>query len=455
MSLTDSSQRLTVVSKLLYGVGDFGNAMFNSAIVFYLLIFYTDAALIPPALVGSALLIGKIWDAINDPIVGWVSDRTTSSRFGKRRAYMIILAVPLGLSLMLLFFVPQGLSNIAIFVWIALTFIVFDSFNTLTQVPYYSLTAELTDDYDERSSLTMFRMLLGVPGYMIGAALTPVLVGLFLVKRSGYGAVGVIYGVIAILALLIAAAGIRERKSTHVSESKMPPLRSLLATLSNRPFVQLILAYLIANLGFVLVQTLLAYFMEYQLNMKAQIPLVMFALLGSVMVSLAPWKKLSERWSKGPAYALGLAIGGLSVSSLFLLPHQPTNLVFLIAIIAGVGFSTNWVFPWAMVPDVVEYDELETGERRSGMIYGVWGFTSKLVAALGVAMSGWVLQLFHYTPNIAQTDFTLLGIRLFSGPVPALAIFISLPFLVAYPITREKHARVRAQLAARSSENPG
>jgi GPH family glycoside/pentoside/hexuronide:cation symporter len=455
MSLPDQSQRLTVVSKLLYGMGDFGNAMYNSAIVFYLLIFYTDAVLIPPALVGSALLIGKIWDAINDPLIGWISDRTPGGRFGRRRAYMIIFAIPLGLSLMLLFFMPLGLSNAAIFAWIIVTFIVFDSFNTLTQVPYYALTAELTDDYDERSSLTMFRMLLGVPGYMIGAAITPMLVGLFLLKRTGYEAVGIIYGVIAILALLVSAAGIRERKAARASQSKMPPLRALLATLSNRPFVQLIVAYLIANLGFVLVQTLLAYFMEYQLNMKEQIPLVMFSLLGSVMIALAPWKKLSERWSKGPAYALGLAIGGLSVSSLFLLPHQPTNLVFLIAVIAGVGFSTNWVFPWAMVPDVVEYDELETGERRSGMIYGVWGFTSKLVAALGVAMSGWVLQLFHYTPNIAQTDFTLFGIRLFSGPVPALAIFISLPLLVAYPITRVKHARVRAQLAARSVEKPG
>ncbi len=448
MSLPDKTQRLTILSKLLYGMGDFGNAMFNSAIVFYLLIFYTDAAFIPPALAGSALLIGKIWDAVNDPLVGWVSDKTTSQRFGKRRVYMIFFAVPLGLSLMLLFFIPGGMSNVGTFIWIALSFIIFDSFNTLTQVPYYALTAELTDDYDERSSLTMFRMLLGVPGYIIGAAITPVLVGLFLVKRTGYGAVGIIYGVIAILALLAAAAGIKERKIYSGNQSKMPPLRALLATFRNRPFVQLIVAYLIANLGFVLVQTLLAYFMEYQLNMKAQIPIVMLLLLGSVMICLAPWKKLSEGWSKGPAYALGLAIGGLSVSATFLLPHQPTNLIYVIAVVAGLGFSTNWVFPWAMVPDVVEYDQLETGEHRSGMIYGVWGFTSKLVGALAIAISGWVLQLYHYVPNIAQTDFTLLGIRLFAGPIPAIAIAVALPFLVLYPITREKHAQVRAKLAA-------
>jgi glycoside/pentoside/hexuronide:cation symporter, GPH family len=448
--MTDSAPttRLSTVTKLLYGIGDFGNAMFNSAIVFYLLIFYTDAALIPPALAGSALLIGKIWDAVNDPLVGWVSDRTTSQRFGKRRAYMILFAVPLGLSLMLVWFVPAGMPNGATFVWIAVSFILFDSFNTLTSVPYYALTAELTEDYDERSSLTLYRMLLGVPGYIIGAAVTPLLVSLFLVKRTGFGVVGVVYGLVAMAALLASAAGIHERKALRTSQSKMPPVRALLATFRNRPFVQLIVAYLIANLGFVLVQTLLAYFMQYQLMMKEQVPLVMLLLLGSVMLFLAPWKKLSEKWSKGPAYALGLAIGGLSVAVTFFLPHHPTPLIYVVAVLAGMGFSTNWVFPWAMVPDVVEYDELETGEQRSGMIYGVWGFTSKLVAALGVAISGWVLQLYHYTPNIAQTDFTLSGIRLFFGVVPAVALAAALPFLILYPITRETHARVRASLAA-------
>lgn len=450
--MTQEQDKLKVATKLAYGVGDVGNAMVNSAIQFFLLIFYTDGALIAPALAGSALLIGKIWDAVNDPLFGWISDRTTS-RFGKRRVYMIFGALPLALTVMLLWFVPGGLTDAWVFVWIVGTFILYDTFNTVTSVPYYALTAELTQDYDERASLTTFRMILGVPAYLVGAAITPVIVGLFAIKRTGYGAVGLLYGLIAAAALWIAAAGLKERRDMSESKSETPPLRAFLATFRNRPFVRLIAAYLIANVAFALIQTLLAFFLIYQLRMdqKTQVPIVMFLLLVSIGVFLFPWKMLSDRLNKGPAYALGLAIGGLAVAFTFLLPHEQTPWIYLIAVVAGIGFSANWVFPWAMVPDVVEYDQLETGEHRGGMYYGVWGFTSKLTAALGIGLSGWVLQLFGFAPNVEQSAQTLLGIRLFFGPAPAIILAIALPLLIGYPITRSAHADVRRKLEARSA----
>ncbi len=443
-----STTALSTRTKLLYGTGDVGNAVVNSAVQFFLLLFYTDAALIAPGLAGSALLIGKIWDAVSAPLCGWISDRTTSRRFGKRRACMILGALPLALAVILLWRVPMGLDGMWAFVWIAGTYIAYDTMMNLTSVPYYALTAELTQDYDERSSLTTFRMILGVPGFMIGAALTPALVGLFGGQRTGYGAIGIIYGVLAAAVLWIAAAGIRERREMSESRSRAPALRAILATFKNRAFLQLIAAYLIANLGFTLIQTLLVYFLTYQLEMADQVPVALFLLLTSVAVFLFPWKMLADRWNKGPAYALGLAIGGLAVAATFLLPHGKTPLVYLIAIVAGIGFSANWVFPWAMVPDVVEYDQLQTGEHRGGIYYGVWGFASKLTAALGIILSGWVLQLSGYVPNVEQSAGALLGIRLFFGPVPAIILALALPLLVWYPITRAAHARVLEQLQA-------
>jgi glycoside/pentoside/hexuronide:cation symporter, GPH family len=442
-------QGLSRATKLLYGVGDVGNAVVNSALQFFLLLFYTDAALIAPALASSALLIGKFWDAINDPLCGWLSDRTRS-RFGKRRSWMIFGALPLAISIMLLWRVPGGLSNAWIFVWIAGTFVLFDTLWTATNVPYYALTAELTDDYDERASLTAYRMVLAVPGYMVGAALTPIIVGLFVSQRAGYGAVGVLYGALAAATLWIAAAGLRERKAIAESRSQSRPLRALRDALKNRPFVQLVAAYLVANMAFALVKTLLAYFLTYQLGMKDQVPAVMFVLLLFVALFLFPWKMLSDRWNKGPAYALGLAIGGLAVALTFLLPNRPTPWVYLIAVVAGIGFSANWVFPWAMVPDVVEYDRIKTGEHRGGIYYGVWGLAMKLSEAMGIAASGWVLQLYRYVPNVEQSAHTLLGIRLFFGPVPLLFFVIALPLLIWYPITRSAHAQLRTQLAATS-----
>ncbi|MBN1139389.1 MAG: MFS transporter [Anaerolineae bacterium] len=445
------NQRLTPATKLLYGVGDVGNAVVNSAIQFFLLVFYTDGALIAPALASSALLIGKIWDAVNDPLCGWLSDRT-HSRWGKRRAWMILGALPLGIAIMLLWRVPGGLTDTWTFVWIAGTFILFDSLWTATNVPYYALTAELTDDYDERASLTAYRMVLGVPGYMVGAAVTPIIVGLFATKSTGYGMVGVLYGTLAAATLWIAAAGLRERPKIATSRSQSPPLPALLDTLKNRPFVRLLAAYLVANMAFALVKTLMAYFLTYQLGMKDKVPLVMFVLLIFVALFLFPWKRLSDRWNKGPAYALGLAIGGLAVAFTFFLPHRPTPWIYLIAVVAGIGFSANWVFPWAMVPDVVEYDRLRTGEYRGGIYYGVWGLATKLSEALGIAASGWVLQLYHYAPNVEQSADTLLGIRLFFGPVPLIFFVIALPLLIWYPITRAAHAEMRNRLAAMEAE---
>ena len=444
--MAERDDKLKGTTKLIYGVGDVGNAVVNSAIQFFLMVFYTDGVLIAPALASSALLVGKIWDAINDPLFGWLSDRTTS-RFGKRRVYMIFGALPLAVTIMLLWFVPRGLPDVWVFAWIAVTFLLFDTAWTLTNVPYYALTAELTDDYDERASLTAFRMVLGVPAYIVGAALTPALVGLFESKRTGYGWVGVIYGLLAAAVLWIAAAGLRERKEISQSKAHTPPLQTLLATFRNKPFVRLIVAYLVANVGFALIKTLLAYFLTYQLGMEAQVPLVMFLLLLFVALFLFPWKKVSDRLNKGPTYAAGLALGGLAVAATFLLPPGPTPWVYVIAVVAGIGFSAQWVFPWAMVPDVVEYDRLETGEHRGGMYYGVWGLATKLSDALGIAATGWVLQLFGYVPNVPQSSHTLFGIRLFFGLVPALFFVVALPLLIWYPITRASHAEMRRRLA--------
>ncbi|MEJ2209239.1 MAG: MFS transporter [Anaerolineae bacterium] len=448
MSDTTAGEQLPVKTKLLYGVGDVGNAIVNSAIQFFLMLFYTDGAFIAPALAANALLVAKIWDGVNDPLFGWLSDRTTS-RFGKRRAFMIFGAAPLAISTALLWFVPRGLSDVGLFIWIAGTFMLFDTMWTLTNVPYYALTAELTEDYDERASLTAFRMVLAVPAYVVGAGLTPLIAGLaiFASKRAGYGAIGVTYGLLAAAALWICAAGVRERRAVAQARAEAPPWRALLDTLRNRPFVQLLAAFLLANTAFALIRTLMAYVLTYQFLMEDQVPLVMALMLVFVALFLFPWKRVAGRWNKGPAYALGLTIGGLAVAATFFLPQASSSWIYLVAALAGAGFSAQWVFPWAMVPDVVEIDRLASGEHRGGTYYGIWGLATKISDGLGIAASGWVLQLYGYVPNVAQSAETLFGMRLFFGLVPLLFFAAAIPLLLRYPITRQTHAALLDQLA--------
>ena len=377
-----SAGTLPVRTKLLYGVGDVGNALVNSAIQFFLLKFYTDGALILPALASSALLIGKIWDAINDPLMGWLTDRSTH-RLGKRRVFMLFGAVPLGISVALLWFVPAGMPALWTFVWIALTFTLFDTLWTLTNVPYYALTSELTENYDERSSLTAYRMVMAVPAYLVGAAITPAIVGAFAIQRTGYAAIGIIYGVLAALALLGGAFGIRERKTpTPETASRSKPLESLKIALRNKPFVRLLAAYIILNMAFALIKTLMAYFLQYQLDMAAETTLVMGLLLICVTLSLFVWKKISERLDKGPSYAIGMLIGALAGSFMFFLPNAKTALVYPIAALAGFSLSGVQAVSRTMVSQLSPatktaefYGFLSVAGRTSAFI-GPWVFGS-------------------------------------------------------------------------------
>jgi GPH family glycoside/pentoside/hexuronide:cation symporter len=412
--------------------------------------FYTDAAMVLPALAGNALLIGKIWDAVNDPLFGWLTDRS-NAKIGRRRIFMLFGAIPLGISIALLWFVPQGVSRMLTFIWIALTFILFDTMWTLTNVPYYALTSELTDDYDERSALTTTRMVMAVPAYMIGVALTPVIVGFFALERSGWGFIGILYGSICALVLIISALGLRERQKVMEPKAKANVWGSIKTALSNKPFQRLCIAYFVINLAFALVKTLMAYYLEYQLLMKEQVSLVMGLMLICVTASLPCWKWLSQKLDKGPSYALGMALGALAVGLSFMLKPEGAWWISILAVLPGVGFGSQWIFPWAMVADVVDYDRVNSGEFRSGMYYGVWGLATKFSEALALAGVGWMLTGFGCVANVSQNARSLFGIRLFFGPIPAIVMLVMLPLLIWYPITRKKHAEIRRKLESQET----
>lgn len=445
------TEKIRTKTKWLYGVADLGIAMLTASIQFFLLYFYTDVVHIDSALAGTALLVGKLtWDAINDPFFGYLSDRT-KSRWGRRRPYMFFGAVPLALFTWLLFSIPDGLEGWKAFVAVLVTFLLFDTMHTMVSTAYYAMTPELTYDYNERTSLTTIRELYTVVGYILGAAATTALAGLFqsafhFTSKASFSAMGATFGVIAMITVLTTAIHVKERRRAEIVPSTMPPLQSIFQTFKNRPFMQLMGAQFLSSFSFTLLTTLLPYYLIYQLYMEAEMPLVMLLLLVTIGIFLFPWKLVSDKINKGPSYALGLFIASLAVIATFFYPHAPTALIYVTAVVAGLGFSGQWVFPWSMLPDVIEYDQAVTGERREGIYYGVWAFLGKLTNALGIAVAGWALKLFGYVANADQTSQALLGIRLFFGPVAAGVLIISLPLLIWYPITRKKHAELLARI---------
>jgi GPH family glycoside/pentoside/hexuronide:cation symporter len=448
-------QKLTLGSKVRYGLADLGFALITSAMQFFLLFYYTDVAGINPALAGAALMVGKLtWDALNDPLFGYFSDRTRS-RFGRRRIYMLIGAVPLGIAAWIMFSLPKGLTGVAAFLAVLFSFWLVDSFHTMTTTPYYALTPELTRDYSERASLTSIRMVFSVFGYILGAALTTLLAGIFqgagLNMQQAWSLTGAVFGAIAILTTLVTTFSIKERPELAGEPSQLPAFKAIFISFRNKPFIILMIAFILSSFSFTLLTALVPYFIQYQLGMPEQISFVLLAMLLTIGIFIIPAKLVSDRINKGPTYALGLFIACLAVMASFLLPRGPSPLIYVVAAVAGLGFSVQWVCPWSMLPDVIEYDEKLTGERREGIYYGLWAFLSKFTGALGVAVSGWALNLYGYIPNVEQTVRALFGIRFFFAIVPAAVIFLSLPFLIWYPITRQKHAALVAELAARKA----
>lgn len=433
-------------TKLSYGVGNIGLIPVIAAMSFFLMAFYTDVALISPAVAGMALTVGKIWDIINDPLFGWMTDHT-KSKHGRRRVYLIYGAIPLMIGVFVLWIVPADLPPVSAFIWIAATYIIFSTVFSITYIPYTAMTAELTQDYDERTNLMTISSVGAAIGYAIGSIAMRAIVGSAETPRLGYMIAGAVFGVLAGLSVAFVAWRVKEPKEFKSATSKMPIVASIKATFQNKPFVMLISAFGIVRLAFTLMQASMMYFVVYNLmeNRDAIGPLLTVLML-VITVFIFLWKWIGQRWSKSISYVGGLLIVAVCLFYSFWLGKGDMNILMIVGSILAIGMSSHWVMPWAMLPDVIEYDQLETGERREGMYFGVYGLVDKIARTLGIIILGWVLEILNYVPNVPQSEESLLGIRLLFGPIPAVLILFAIPILIYYPINREKHAAVVASL---------
>jgi len=429
-----------------------GFSILRAAMDYFLLFYYTDVAGINPAMAGGALLVGKLtWDAINDPLFGYWSDRTRS-RFGRRRIYMLLAAAPIAIATWIQFSLPYGMTGIGAFLAVLLTFWLKDTFITMAVVPYYAMAPELTRDYQERSSVATFRGVASVIGYILGGAGTMLLAGIYkgagLNLQLAWSATGATYGLVAMVLLLVTTLTVKERPELAGEPSRLPPVKAILLCFKNRPFVILTIVYMLGIFAFTVQAAVFPYLLQYQLNMAGQIPAVMAVAMATIGIFLIPAKWVADKINKGPAYALGLFITATAfILAFFFLPQSNTPWVYLVAVIVGIGFSAQWIFPFAMLPDVIEHDEKMTGERREGIYYGISNFMTKFSMALGIAVTGWALSWYGYVPNAVQTENALFGIRFFYAVVPATVLFICLPFLIRYPITQKSHTSLGQELA--------
>jgi GPH family glycoside/pentoside/hexuronide:cation symporter len=456
------TEKLSWQIKLAFGAGDLGPAVVAAINGFFLNAFLLDVAGLRPATAAAVFLIVKIWDAVNDPLMGTLSDRT-KTRWGRRRPWLLFAAVPFGLLFFLQWVVPP-LSEFGKFWYYLIVAILLDTAYTAVNVPYAALTPELTHDYDERTSLSSYRFSFSILGGVFAAFLHTVIIDT-IAPPGGEGNIYTAYMIsAAIWAVVITVPNFVTfafTRETHFKEDRPEGpgfFKELRIAFRNRAFIWVTVIYLLSWLSVQFVQTNLLLYVKYWMNAESQFGTLVLAVQVSSFLFVLLWAQVSQRIGKQNTYYVGMAFWIVVCIVLFFVLEGQITLLYVLGILAGGGVSISYLIPWSMLPDVVELDELETGQRREGIFYGFFVFLQKLGISLGMALSNAILEATGYINHVpgepvpTQPQAVLLALRAFVSLVPVVILLLSFIAVRAYPITREKHAEMRAQLAQRKAE---
>ena len=470
--------KLTLNEKIAYGAGDLGTSITTNLLSFFLLFFFTNVAGLDPALAGLVLLIGKAWDAVNDPIVGVLSDRT-KSKMGRRLPWMIYAAIPFGLAFLAQWFVPST-DKTFLFWYYAIVGIIFNTFFTAVNLPYTALTPEITQDYNERTSLNTFRFTFSIGGSILSLFIAQLIFAFFKdpVRQTAscdtgstqYLVLGAVCAVISSISIYWCVWGIKRRAiasdrqrlhnaSLEPNIAELSFIEQLKVVFNNRPFLYVIGIYFCSWLALQITASIIPYFVVNWMKMgENDFILVTIAVQGTALVMLSVWSAISKRFGKKAAYFMGSGIWIIAQAGLFFLQPGQVVMLYVLAIMAGCGVSTAYLIPWSMIPDVTDLDELETGQRREGIFYAFMVLLQKFGLAIALFLLGQGLAWAKFAEKVAcqpspsQPESALFAIRIAIGPLPTIALIIGLGLAYFYPITREVHSEILVRLAERRSQ---
>lgn len=436
--------------KLGFGAGEFSSSLFWITMAFWLMIFLTDEVGLSASLAGLAIMAGKALDAVIDPAVGFLSDRTRS-RWGRRRPWFLFGAVPFGLAYFLMFTNLRLTGQTAIFIWESAAFILLCFTYSCVNVPYNSLMPELTADYNERTSLTGYKSMFSVIGTILGAGAAMPIIAAFDTRTHGFMAIGAIFGALIIISVLVPFFTVSE-SARHGAESQINIFKSNRDAFRNRPFVLILATWTLNTCGITVVTATLVYYFKYVFNDQQLITPASLIMLLTSMAFIPVAVKLVGVLGKKLVYMLGMSAVTVSALLIFSIGHiAGIYAIYAIMFVTGIGLSTHYVLPWAIIPDTIDFDYAESGVRREGVYYGLWMFMIKIGQALAGLFVGVILDLFGYIPDVSQSASSLLGIRLLVGPITAVFFILGIVFLYLYPITRERYEEIRGKIAMMES----
>jgi GPH family glycoside/pentoside/hexuronide:cation symporter len=428
--------RLSLGTKLGFGVGDFGaNLVFQSTFIF-LIFYFTDVFGIAAPIAGTIFLVAKAWDAVSDPVVGYLSDRTRS-RWGKKRPYLLFGALPLGLFFFLLFAsppIPQEYKA----AYGLIMFLLVCTFYAIVNVPYGALAASMTLDSHERSRLSGFRTFFALMGALVVAGAMMPLVGLFPNQAIGFRMAVGVFAIAAVIVTYVTFFSVREVVEESDTEHYKPA--DIFRTIfGNGPFLIVTLGTIFHLAALGIVAAMVNYFFKYNMNKESFIPIAFLCIFVPAALALPLWVTVSRKLSKKAAYNMGMGLLAVALCIVYFIREFNPVLLIIALCLAGIGISTNFLSPWAMVPDTVEYGELKTGLRREGILYGVSFFGQKLASALAGFIAGQGLGIVGFVANKVQRPEVLSGIRVMMSFVPIALIVAGIIVISFYPISEKMH----------------
>lgn len=456
--------------KLLYGSGDFGISSIGMMRSIFYAIYLTDVVGLEPRLASFGALVGIVWDAINDPIVGILTDRL-QTRWGRRRPFLLWFAIPFGLSFVILWSAPNWDNQAALMAYVTLAFMLADTLQTLIGVPFLSLTPELTQDYDERTTLTSFRSFFQLVGALSVVIAAPAIVDMILTsggtQQQGFMLVGAIFGGIGAIPLLLLGIFVRETSTPEQTEA-LPFRETLRAAWKNIPFRFAVGIHMFNWSAVDMVAVSFPYFLLYwveQGDLLATIRIfgidlapesAFFGILMSVCILFIPfWLWMAKRFDKRTAYRVGMMIWVVAALTIYIIQPGQTNYLLLVAAFAGVGVSAAYTLPDSLFADVIEWDELRTGRRQEGIFYGIRTLIRKLTGALVIFITLQALGWAGYVSppdgvtQFMQSESALAMIRLLVSPFGATIVSGTIVLAWLFPLTREQYLKIQRLLEQR------
>lgn len=441
-----------------YSAGNFGFALLGLVVAVNLQFFYTDFVGLSAGLVAWSLLFARLFDSITDPLMGYISDRT-HSRWGRRRPFIVGAAIPLAIAFYFLFSPPQFENpeqhQTALLFYMLVLYILTYFIWTVGAIPYYSLGAEMTDDYKERVKVIAIRESCALVGLLAATTLPAYLLYSY-GGMQGYSFMGAILGGGVALFLIFAGVVSHERPEFQ-GRPAMNPYAGWLATFENPHFRKLLVAFVCSSIAAAVPAVLVIYISVYIIGtpewwnelVPAWLPTWSYYLLlyfSSGILSLPVWNRVAGLIGKRNTWAIAIAISTATSAGCWWLAEGSVIYFSILLVFGGAAFGNFLALPPSMVADVIDWDEMKTGKRREGNYFAIWAFTTKLGAAITGFVALQVLEYVGYQPGVAQTDVVKVWMLAMYSWFPALFYLLSVLTLMRFKFSQSDLNDIQTQL---------